>query len=57
MSSKVTLAYPYIDEEGKNHKADTTLEVEDAEAARLLYFGLAREPETTKSAAAEKKGS
>jgi len=45
---KVTLSYLYIDQDGKNHKPDTTIELEDAEAARLLHYGLAREPEPTK---------
>ena len=54
---KLTLAYPYTDADGKTHKPDATVEVDAAEAARLLYFGLARESETTKSATAEKKGS
>ena len=50
----VTLAYPYTDADGKNHKADTTLSLERAEANRLLGAGLAREPEA--SASDEKKG-
>lgn len=57
MSTKVILAYPYTDADGKEHKPDATLSLEDAEANRLIFYGLAREPETTKSAEAEKKGS
>lgn len=52
MGTKVVLAYPYKDEAGRNHKPDTTIEVEDAEANRLLFYGLARVPES----ASEKKG-
>jgi len=48
---KVTLAYPYVGEDDKNHKADTTLELEVGEANRLLFEGLAREADST-----EKKG-
>ena len=52
MSKKsVTLAAPYTGEDGKNHKADTTLDLEVAEANRLLFAGLAREADKT-----EKKG-
>lgn len=47
----VTLAYPYTGDDGKNHKADTTLSLEVAEANRLLHEGLAREADQT-----EKKG-
>jgi len=57
MSKKVILAYLYTDADGKEHKPDATLALEDAEANRLLFYGLAREPETTKSAQAEAKGS
>lgn len=42
---KIVLAYPYTGADGKNHKPDTTIEVDDAEANRLLYYGLARTPE------------
>lgn len=48
MSKKsVTLAYPYTDADGKNHKADTTLSLETAEANRLLFAGLAREADNS----------
>jgi len=57
MSTKVVLAYEYTDTDDKTHAPDKTIEVDDAEAARLLFYGLAREPETTKSAKAETKGS
>ena len=49
---KVTLAYKYVGADGRNHKPDTTIDVDDAEANRLLYYGLARVPES----APEKKG-
>jgi hypothetical protein len=42
---KITLAYPYTGADGKNHRPDTTVDVDDAEAARLLHYGLARVPE------------
>ena len=49
---KLVLAYPYTDAEGKTHAPDTTIEVEEGEANRLLHYGLARVPES----APEKKG-
>ena len=49
---KITLAYPYTGADGKNHKPDVTIEVEEGEANRLLHYGLARVPES----APEKKG-
>jgi len=42
---KLVLAYAYDDADGRNHKPDATVDVDDAEAARLLYYGLAREPD------------
>ena len=51
MKKKVTLARAYTDADGKNHRADTTLDLERAEANRLLHLGLARMP----AAADEKK--
>ena len=42
---KITLAYPYTGADGKNHRPYTTIDVDDAEAARLLHYGLARAPE------------
>lgn len=42
---KLVLAYAYVDADGRNHKPDTTVDVDDAEAARLLHYGLARTPE------------
>lgn len=44
---KVTLAYPYVGEDGVNHKPDTTLDLEVAEANRLLFEGLAREADSS----------
>jgi len=49
-SKKVVLAYEYTGADGKSHKPDSTVEVDAAEANRLLNDGLARE------AAADKKG-
>lgn len=40
---RVTLAAPYVDADGKEHAADKTLDLDIAEASRLLHFGLARE--------------
>ena len=50
---RITLAAPYTDGDGKQHKADTTIEVDDGVASHLKFHGLARdpEPETTKAAA------
>ena len=50
-TKKVTLAYEYASADGKTHKPDSTVEVDVAEANRLLFNGLAREVDT-----AEKKG-
>jgi topoisomerase IA-like protein len=56
-TKKVTLAFPYIDADGKERKADSTVSLPRHEANRLLARGLAREPEapkpTTKKAAAK----
>lgn len=51
---KVTLAYPYTDAEGKTRAPDTTVNLDDAEANRLLHYGLARE--TSAPADTDKKG-
>jgi hypothetical protein len=50
MKKKVTLAYPYSElrRDGKvkkHHDADTTVELDRAEANRLLHEGLARVPD------------
>lgn len=55
---KVTLAYPYTDEAGKNHRADTSLDLPESEAVRLLHAGRARTadaPTTAKSGASKEK--
>lgn len=39
---KVTLAYPYTDEAGKNHKPDTSPDLPEGEALDLLNSGRAR---------------
>jgi len=41
---KVTLAAPY-ERDGRQYKADDTVELPLNVAANLLYLGLAREPE------------
>ena len=46
---QVTLAYPYVDAEGKTLKADATHSLPLEEAERLLANGLAREPENKES--------
>lgn len=45
---RITLAAPYTDGDGKQHKADSTIEVDAGEASRLKFVGLARDPEPTK---------
>ena len=47
---KVTLAAPYSDADGKNHKPDSSVTLDRAEANRLLAAGLARLPETSAKA-------
>ena len=42
---KITLAYPWTDADGKTHKADATVDMPDAEAHDLIFFGRARVPE------------
>lgn len=54
MSRKVTLAYP-LKHDGKNHKADTTVDLPDELAIELVAAGRARKPEDTKSAASKEK--
>jgi hypothetical protein len=49
---KVTLAYEYTDADGKTHAPNKTIDLDIAEANRLLHYGLARVPES----APEKKG-
>jgi hypothetical protein len=39
---KVTLAYPYTDGDGTTHEPDTTLELDDVQAKRLVQDGKAR---------------
>lgn len=53
---RVTLAAPYVDADGKNHAANTTLDLDDAEASRLLHYGLAREASAPAEADTKKKG-
>lgn len=49
---KVELAYPYTDADGKNHKADSTVDLPDDEARDLVHFGRAR---LSKSGSASKE--
>lgn len=48
---RITLAAPYTDGDGKQHKADSTIDVDRGEASRLKFQGLARDPEPTTKAA------
>ena len=50
---KVQLAYPYTDDDGKEHEPDDVIEVDDATGARLKSEGRAREPDAPKSRAAK----
>lgn len=43
--SRVTLAYPYTDQNGVMHDADSTVDLPPAEAANLLVEGRARAAE------------
>lgn len=54
----VTLAYEYVDAEGNKHDPDETLELDNAEANRLLSAGLARDAdEAPKTSGRRKAGS
>lgn len=53
---KVTLAAPYTDADGKTHPADTTLDLDIAEASHLMFYGLAREASAPAEADTKKKG-
>ena len=44
---RITLAAPYTDGDGKQHKADSTIDVDPGVASDLKFHGLARDPETT----------
>ena len=55
---KVTLAYPYTDASGNDHDADSTPDLPDDEAVRLLNAGRARTadaPTTAKAGASKEK--
>lgn len=45
---RITLAAPYTDADGKQHKADSTVTVDAGEASRLKHYGLGRDPEPAK---------
>ena len=47
---RITLAAPYTDGDGKQHKADSTVEVDAGVASELKFHGLARDPEPTPKA-------
>ena len=47
---RITLAAPYTDGDGKQHKADSTIEVDAGVASELKFHGLARDPEPTPKA-------
>jgi hypothetical protein len=47
---KVTLAYPYTDAEGVNHRADSTVSLPLEVAQGLLWNGRARPAETPSKA-------
>jgi hypothetical protein len=51
---KVTLAYPYTDADGVNHRADTTVSLPVEVAQNLLWNGLARAAEKTPTTKATK---
>ena len=44
---RITLAAPYTDGDGKQHKADSTIDVDAGVASALKFSGLARDPEST----------
>lgn len=44
---RITLTAPYTDGDGKQHKADSTIEVDAGVASELKFHGLARDPEPT----------
>lgn len=54
----VTLAYEYVDADGNKHDPDETVDLDNAEANRLLSAGLAREAEAgSKTSGRKKSGS
>lgn len=54
---EVTLAYPFTDANGTEHKADATVALPATVAADLIYTGRARVPDSkaTKAAAPKEK--
>lgn len=42
---RITLAAPYTDGDGKQHKADSTITVDAGVASELKFHGLARDPQ------------
>jgi len=55
MTRKVELAYPYTDADGKNHEADSTVDLPDETAVELVNYGRARWPETKAAAPTSKE--
>lgn len=54
---KVTFAYPYTDKSGKEHKPDSTADLPEGEAMRVIHDGRGRaesEPEKGKTTTTEK---
>lgn len=51
----VTLAYEYVDAEGNQHEPDQTLDLDNAEANRLLSAGLAREADEAPKTSGRRK--
>lgn len=45
---KVTLAYPWTDDEGAAHKPDSTVDVDDSTASNLIAKGWARPADNKK---------
>lgn len=43
---RVTLAYPYTDDDGKMHKADSTVSLPREVGKNLIHAGRARVPDT-----------
>lgn len=55
MNKRITLAYPFTDADGKNHKPDTTISLPKDTADQLVFDGLARAADQADEA--DKKGS
>ena len=51
---RIELAYPYTDADGKNHKADATVDLPVEEALSLVRDGIARKTTPTPADVAAK---